>query len=413
MRENTYFPGSLAPVMLLACAVFGLASPATAQDDGPANGVVLKAHTESTESYPAEEDMLVGAREAGIRGSDIAGPLGGLLGALGDKAPIPEGKMADLKMLVAMGGYGLDQAIQKAGQPPEVESADVTIYIRPDLSRIEADEATMIWRPATASQGAGMWITDPSSGRLMAVDLNLMNSVAGQVAPGAEPRDYTIERVAGRAPEERLGHTVYLYRFSYTMPVDPSGIGAAMAGAGPGMGLNAGRIEASGTAWIAPDMPEGDDIAAFYTNFASSFGGQGMMGGLSSGMARMAELGVALETNDTTKAFIKRPVELESGAPGTIDVLVLQGTTHSVVTDVSRRPLDDEDFFGAEGEPPAGDPRSPAASPAPGVPPTPENCDCSCGAMKELEDLDEDDPDAMAKAMCAQQCVGQWMQCRQ
>lgn len=404
MQKIEHVPSVLASATLGASAILlGLVSPVMAQDGAQASGIVLKVHQESTEEFPAQDEMLVGAREAGVEGSELAAVLGGLLGALADAAPVPisAGDRMKLDLGLLLGGFKLDEAMRKAGQPPEVRYTDATIYIRPDLFRMEADEGTVIWRPATPGQDAAMWVTDPSSGQLIPLNLNIANSVAGSVAPGADAGDYEIQKVKGKASKEMLGHTVHFYRYSYTMDIDPFGMGGGTLGetlASSGTGPPA-RTETSGTAWIAPDMPEAGDIAAFYSNFASSLGGQGMLGGLTSGMAKMAELGVPLETTDTTTTYIKVLTETEAGEPATAELLVSRSTSKSEVTDISIQPLDDGDFFGEEGTPPP-------ATPDPGAP-----CDCGCDAMKELQDLDEDDPNAMAKAMCAQQCMSKWMAC--
>lgn len=390
-----------------------LASDAAAQQGG--SGVVVQVRQESTSRNVAMENMANQAGAAGVDASmlsmifsQMTGALEGGIAEAGLGSQLPAGLMTKLKVGGHLAAHEIAGGLEDA-RTPETESSDYTIYIRPDVFKMTSAELTMFWKPAGAGDGGGMWYTDPSSGRLVPLNLGQVDAFVGDAA---EHSGMEITPLPGAPTKEILGHTAHGYGYAYTMDLSMGG----MLGAGAGLPVSAENV-VEGEAWIARDMPQRNQIAAFYRNFAAGFGQGGMMGGLLGGMADLAALGVPLETTQTVRTFVNAALGGEEQR-----FLMMEGTSSSIVTDISDAVLTDEALFGPGGSPVdlAAAEAAPAATQVPGAAPAPgaegaakSVCDCGCDAFEELQDMDEDDPDAMAKAMCARQCAMKWMRCAQ
>lgn len=363
------------PVPAIACALIALAfSPAAAgaQDEGAEEKekeeqvVVVNVHTESTTTTAA----VPGLRQAAYLLQAITGEAPGDL--LGDFVSDPE----DLEAL-------------EAAASPVTETMDYVIYLRPEEFRLEAQGFTMLWRAGE------MWFTDPRTGVLTRVPLNRADSLA----EGKIDHDLIyVDPMPGAQTRGVSGHLTRGYDYGYSMyvPLHP--------------GDDAAEVEVVGEAWIARNLPEAEQIATFYRAFASAFDDQhSMMGGQATVMAKLSKSGVPLETKETSTVYMSVPQE--NGDLTSVPVMQTEATT--TVTSISTVPLRELEEE-AEAEPPADDlEEPPAQTQVPGgqPPDEPPPCDCSCTAFKELQNLDEDDPDAMAKAMCAQQCMAKWIGC--
>lgn len=395
-RTSAHRPFLIRSIAVGLVAVLSLPCATAAQDAGADEKekeeqvVVVKVHTVSTTTTAGNQAAgMAGMAGAGSKKDfavleDVLGILmaefGGdpLVGALGASA---SGSLADLKVALDEGGA------------PEAETMDYTIYIRPEEFRLKAQGFTMVWRSGE------MRYTDPRTGKLEPIDLNWVNS---NVAEGrVEHSGMEVTPMPGAQTKGVSGHLTRGYDYNYKMDV-PSPVAMGLGSMGDG----AAEVEVIGQAWIARSLPEAEQIATFYRNFASAFGDQqSMMGGQTAGMARLAEIGVPLETTETSSVYMMMPQENGDLAP----LRVLQTVSTTTVTDISTVPLSEVE----EEAPPPDLEEPPAATPVPGgqPPDEPEPCDCSCDAFVALQDFDEDDPDAMAKAMCAQQCMAKWVGC--
>jgi len=376
----------LVAVLSLPCAV--AAQNGEPDEKEEEQVVVLNVHTETTTSsnnMAASMGALPLADIGGIKGGAMSLFMQGLE-AMRDMG-LPQDLVSTIGIEGMKAGLKLDEELGEGGGP-KTETMDYVVYIRPEEFRLEAQGFTMLWRAGE------MWYTDPRTGALTAIDLNVANSAAqdrihhdGMIVtpmPGAQTKGVS-------------GHLTRGYDYSYTI-----GVGAESQAAA--------TVEVTGEAWIASRLPEREQIATFYQNFASAFGDQqSMMGGQTAGMARLAEIGVPLETTDTASVYMMTIDE--NGEPFPLRVRKTVSTT--TVTNISTVPLSELQEE-VEAEPPPVDlEEPPAETQVPGgqPPDEPEPCDCSCTAFEELQDLDEDDPDAMAKAMCAQKCMAKWVGC--
>jgi hypothetical protein len=378
---------------LAAFALLVVASGAVAQEQGYVEDmVVMKIHAK-TESYNVP--LKVGAMTAdayGLGSSKNVKYLNGILGYLFSQLGgmgLPSDLVGGLE---SASSEARDALLDEMDHPaePTTESMDYTVYLQSDLFRLEADGFTMIWR---AGQ---MWYTDPSTGRLTLASLEKAEDASRTIRySGADPTPLGQTQVL-------LGHEARGYQYDYEMSVPlPPGLELANEndeGA-------SGTVETKVEAWIASDLPEADQITAFYRNFANAFADQqGMMGGNAEGMARLAALGVPLKTTETSEVYMMFP---GGGDGGLVKALVRKSISTTTVTEISTRPLGDE--FSEEPPQPsvAGAPGE--ETPPPGQQPPP--CDCSCAAFEALKKLDKDDPNALAKAQCAKHCMSKWVKC--
>lgn len=335
----------------VTAAVLGVACGATAQDaaDEQAPGVVVQVEHESTTQNVMSESLASQAGAAGINGTMLASIFGqltgalesGLAGAPGLSDMLPANLMTKVKVGGHVAAHEVGSGLRDAATPDR-ESSQYTVYIRPDMFRLESDGFTMLWKPAGAGGSAGMWYGDPSTGELTQVDLGLVDAFIGDQT---QHSGMEITPLPGAPTREVLGTTARGYSYRYTMDRAGGGI--------PGMEMIALMIPISvqnvieGEAWLAPDLPEAGEIMAFFRNFAAGFGSEdGMMGGVLGGMAALAELGVPLETRETVQTFLIAPMGNQSHR-----IQMIEGTSTSRVTDISSRPLAADVFFGADGPP--------------------------------------------------------------
>jgi OmpA-OmpF porin, OOP family len=353
----------------------------------------LEVHTESETRNVLAEELAEEATAAGIDGGTINMLAWALIEALDDVSVIPADVRIKAQLATAFGATQASRGLREA-RTPERESADYTVYIQSDRFRLEADGFTMHWLPGDATTPPGMWFSDPATGQLSPVSLGEVDEALGDVVQHSGTQ---IRPSPGEPTREILGHTARAYTYRQTMDVRIPGFGAMAAAAAGGPDV-AAVIVVEGTAWIAPDVPEADVVAAFYRNFAGGFGSpQSMLGGQTAGMAALAELGVPLETTEDIATYLI--VALPPDAAGEADpelprrtqIQVLQGRSTSKVTGLSTGPLDDDLF--------------------PTGPPPPPECDCSCDAFKALQEMDRNDPNAIARATCARQCMSRWVRC--
>ncbi len=344
-------PFRRALIAVVTATAFGAACGATAQDGGDdqAPGVVVQVQHESTTRNVMSESLAKQAGAAGIDGTMLASIFGQLTGALEGglaEAPglsdmLPANLMTKVKVAGHVAGHEIGRGLRDAATPDR-ESSKYTVYIRPDMYRLEADGFSMLWKPAGAGGSAGMWVGDPATGQLTAVDLGQVDAAVGD---GARHTGMEITPLPGGPTREILGTTARGYSYRYTLDLSGNDI--------PGMEMIALMISISvqnvieGEAWLAPDLPDADEIMAFFRNFAAGFGGrEGMMGGVIGGMAALAELGVPLETRETIQTYLIAPLGNQSHR-----IRMIEGTSSSRVTDISSGPLAADLFVGADGFP--------------------------------------------------------------
>lgn len=413
----------LLPSLAMALAALAAGTAPLQAQSAAAPGVVIRTHQESTSRNVMAQGGAQDAAEAGVDGAMLSQLFDGVLdGALVGAAEVPELAAMipdDLVNKLRLGGmfaaYEIDGVLRDA-RTPDNESGDYTIFIRPDVFRMDADGQALVWIPASGGGRAAMYVSNPETGGMEYLDLSWANQGFGSAAEhsGVDPAPTGQTR-------QILGHTAHHYTYTYSMDVGIFGPMGAPPSSTDDAALPSARNEVTGELWVAPDMPQAAEISAFYANFASSFGG-GMLGGQTGVMADLAALGVPLAGGETLETY------LLSGLPGTEErTLVMESVSSFEVTEVSERVLTDEEMFGdllVDGElpePPADGVAAGGESAAPGAPsgtagsgsggPVRQECDCSCKGFEELQNMDENDPDAMAKAMCARQCMMQWATC--
>lgn len=395
--------------LCLAAAVLVSATDAMAQDD-PMEVVVLQVDQESTTRDVQMQEAATWADENGIDQSFLSSLFGQMADMIGIGLAAGPGELAamlppDLMNRIDLGGqfaaYKIGSELRDARTPDHEESSS-TIYIRPDLFKMVSEGQTMYWVPGGPGVSPSMWFEDPSSGQLKGVPLDLVDPVFGDAA---QHTGLEITPMPGSPSRIIAGHQAFGYSYGYVMnlgmipgmPIGPAGGENSPAGA---------QNVVEGVAWIAPDVPEGDRIAAFFANFAASFGQGGMMGGQTSVLADLTENGIPLETEETLRTY------LLSQVPGSEErKLMMESVSKTTVTVISVTTMTEDELFDGGPSPLDLEPAQDGGLADGNARRSQVECDCSCDAMRELEDLDEDDPDAMAKAMCAQRCVMQWMQC--
>jgi len=219
-----------------------------------------------------------------------------------------------------------------------------------------------------ADGSAGTWgVFDETSGRIMntlAFDQGINRTMELQNVGDVTRTGPTVSPTG--ATDVILGHTVTKYTYEYGMRLEPFGSGQP-------------RIEniVEGEAWVAAD-----------TAIAKSFNEARLFSVIASGIVGTdLGLGMPLRTSETTTVIIE--------GSGPQARMVVQGSSSSEVTSISRRALDNA-LFGVD---------QPAV----------KQCDCSCDAYKKLMAIGElpeaeqqAHPDAMPLAMCAPRCGFQW-----
>lgn len=390
-RTSAHRPILFRSIAVGLLAVVSLPCAAVAQDAGENEKekeeqvVVLNVHTESTTMpWTRESAAEFGALPVPDVGSVTNSVMSLFLqafGALHDMG-VPRDLLSEIGNKAARAGLKLEKAYE--GRGPKTETMDYVVHIRPEEFRLNAQGFTMVWRAGE------MKYTDPRTGKLRTIDLNWVNSEVAE-RRAIHHDGMQVDPMPGAQTKGVAGRLTRGYEYNYTMGVGSESQPTA-------------TVEVEGEAWIASNLPEGEQIATFYRNFASAFGDeQSMMGGQTAGMARLAEIGVPLETTDTSSVYMMRV-----GESGEIVPLGVRRTVSTTtVTSISTVPLSE-----LEEEAPPPDLEEPQVlGSQPPDEPEPEPCDCSCEAFAALQDLDEDDPDAMGKAMCAQQCMAKFVGC--
>ncbi len=337
--------------------------------------------------------MTDAAEVAADEASGLVAQVPGLASKLA--GVIPPDLMTKLQLGGQFAAFKIGSELRDA-RTPDQESSSSTIYITPDQFVMRSGGQMIVWMPASqgAPGSARMWYGSPGS--LTAVDLNHINAFVGDQAEhsGIEPRPLP------GGSRTIAGHSTRGYRYDYTMNLN---MFVTSPGGAPGVdGPASAQNEVAGEAWVATGIPEAEQVSAFFRKFADSFDG-GMMGGQIGVMADLADLGVPLETSDTLRTY------LLSQVPGSNErQLIMESISTSRVTDISMAMFTEEELFGPGGLSITAT-QAGSSSTQGGVVRKP--CDCSCTAFEELQELDDDDPDAMARAMCAQQCMQQWIGC--
>lgn len=389
------FPALLG--LTLHAAVY-VAAPLAAQETAAAGrGVVIQASV-TEETIPPELTREQGAAALGAMSATLEAVCS-LMDIAGGAMPMEVAAEFEGPLL-SLGDACRGDVVPPPTTPEPVHS-DYTIYIRDDLMTVEAaGYPKMVWQAAEGRQSK-MWFEDPETGRIVPFGLpggiTPLRSVE-ESTPAADADVDASTSPTGRT-DELLGYPVREYHTERAIrPGFAAQLTAMMADV---------SIQSRGSAWIAPETPYNEVVATFFANFATGTESQsgGVLTGLTSSMADGARLGVPLKSVDTTSVVLSAIID--SDVPSTVELEKTVDTT--VITDIRWEDIPDEKFWGDNPPPDGTDPRAPAATPSPS--PGDEPCDCSCEAMRELEDLDDDDPGALAKAMCAQECVTQWMHC--
>lgn len=422
-RNRTHRVGLLCALGVSLPAILCLVSGASAQTPT----VILQIEQETTSRNVQAQETAEWAAANGIDTGMLSMIFGQMTDAAGMGLAAAPGELtamlpADLMTKLQLGGqfaaFKIGSELRDA-RTPDRESSTGTIYITPDAFVMNSGGQMIVWMPAPRGGGsARMWYGSPGAG-LTPVDLNYINAFVGDQArhSGIDPRPLPGET------RTIAGHSARGYSYDYAMSLGMdgwAGMGAATGGAAGGAGAVSAQNVVEGETWIARGLPEAEQVSAFFRKFADSFDG-GMMGGQIGVMADLADLGVPLETSETLRTY------LLSQVPGSDErQLVMESVSTSRVTDISMTTLTEEELYGPGGLPldvAANEQGAGPAAATPGAPGAPgapgsgravsieQPCDCSCTAFEELQDLDEDDPEAMRKAMCAQQCMARWIAC--
>jgi hypothetical protein len=390
------------------------APPLAAQQEVVDTRLVIMNVRETEEDLTLNEEETVRLLEAARSGAC------NLLRAFGDAAP--ETSMSVVPLSLAESCYPERRITRLA---PRREVTDYTIFIRENRMAVHAAGLpTMVWRVIPGSH-AEMYFYDPETGEIQSFGgrdfenhfggpLEIINlQAADRMDAEHNPAQYQFISSYEGPDGERLGYPVHRHLF----------VDGVTAGGLASLGIPSGALILSvGHILIAPDTPYNGVVGRFFENFAAHVdsGSGGMLGGMTRAMALIGSAGVPMVMADTTTVTlpILATAAIDEGTgdlvgPPLQPIVVQRTSTRSEVTDIRFGHYGVEELEGIFGpEPPSleGTPDSPTPSRSGEGGEERPPCDCSCQAMHELEDLDESDPGALHKAMCAQQCMPQWLQ---
>jgi hypothetical protein len=256
-----------------------------------------------------------------------------------------------------------EQITERRG--PQV--SEYTVYIRDDLMRMDLGGSSLVARLSSDASTTTWVVLDEASGRI--VNTTAFDEGISRFGPAGQNMGEVVRTppVVTRTSrtDSILGRSVTQYDYEYGMNLEPFGSGQP-------------RVEATvkGHAWIATDSPVAQsDYEAALLSILSA----GVMG-------KDLGLGLPLRTSES------QVVKILSSTHGAV---VMEGSSSSEVTAISRQSLDDA-LFGVDQ-------------------PVVKQCDCSCEAYKRLmaigemsEEQQAAQPDAMPLAMCAPKCGFQW-----
>jgi hypothetical protein len=391
--------GAAALILLL-----GGSGAATGQE-----GVVIEVTTTSAEEMIPLEAALgeqLGGKDGIRKLDDMVAPFGAALDFL------LGGALSSSKVV---GGFG-DALDGRA--PPDVTRTSYTVYLRDRLMAVAAaGYPVMVWEVVDDGRSA-MWFLDPGTGRPITIPGTAWSAAIDLQAfdePGASGVTADVSKpVATGRTREMLGYTAREYSYKVSLH-RTFRVGQPGGYDDPFVSI---RLDIEGEAWVAPDSPFRDQVAAFYRTFAAGVGDQGAdraghLSGLTAHMAEIAALGVPLQTSESTTTYLWGP-----GGPDTsLGAPLSKAATTSIVTAIRAAPIDDKTFYG-DGEetaeqagPGAGNKQAPAPQQTP--------CDCSCASYTRLQEISRmskekqrTDPLAMSAAMCAPQCAVTWIACK-
>jgi len=352
------------PAVLRSLAALGLAAtfgpilPAQAQDAYPDLddiGLVMRVHTKSVEPNmtTTKNPFFAGGGPFSIL-VDVAARVADLFGRGED--------LVD----------GLDDFMN-----PNPSSRDLLILIKDDRMRVDMGTSSLLARLDENGAVLEWGVLDPGSGRV--VDSELFDVAVRErssapydgIAGGAD----NVE-VKNQGPTETdeikqiAGHTARRYDFSQTVRVYPVG---TSGGSYPVV-----VMERSSQVWIAEDgrYLNDPDASAVSHQFIQ---------GMPSELVRLTARGLVLGADDESTILTVMVNDMGHGEGG----IALDASSSFRVTSISREVVDDTLFAGFEQDKQA--------------------CDCSCSAFEALKKLDENDPNAMGKAMCANECTMKWV----
>jgi len=263
--------------------------------------------------------------------------------------------------------------------PAETTAETYTVYLKKDRMRLQTGTSAMLAALAPDGSAAEWAVLDPSTGRVVGTDVLAAGLNVNRWNPSGEVEveDVTVGPAAGGTTRQIVGQLAQPYHFAYTVTQFPMGRGE---------GAPKVVTKVDGHAWLAESGDYAGDsrLRAFFRNFAQTIGDQAP-GGSPSELARLHDYGLMLADSITAHAFLELKADERHG----LTLPVIESTSTSVVTSISRQPLDDTMFAGFER--------------------AEQECDCSCGAFEELKKLEEDDPNALGKAMCATECTMKWV----
>jgi hypothetical protein len=352
------------PAVLRSLAALGLAAtfgpilPAQAQDAYPDLddiGLVMRVHTKTVEPNmtTTKNPFFAGGGPFSIL-VDVAARVADLFGRGED--------LVD----------GLDDFMN-----PNPSSRDLLILIKDDRMRVDMGTSSLLARLDEDGAVLEWGVLDPGSGRV--VDSELFDVAVKErssapydgIAGGADNVEVKNQGPTKTDEIKQIAdHTARRYDFSQMVRVFPLG---TSGGSYPMV-----VMKRSGQVWIAEDGRYVNDPAASAVSHQ-------FIQGMPSELVRLTAQGLVLGADDES-TISTGMVDAEGSASG----IALDASSPFRVTSISREVVDETLFAGFEQDKQA--------------------CDCSCSAFEALKKLDENDPNAMGKAMCAQKCTMKWVQ---
>lgn len=343
-------------------SALALAHPLVAQDPYPDPdevGLVMRVHTETVTPRLSEDkdagfgELLMYIRYSRQLLEHLTDPF--------DRAPPPEEH---------------PESVEAA--PPAI--LDYTIYVKDDRMRVDMGSSSLLARLAPDGSVAEWGVLDPGSGRVVQSDY-FDEAVRERSTEPYDPAGGTGDNVELKVAEdpaptgetdEILGHVAREYQYSYELHIYPLG----RRPAGPDRGTVWIQVETTGTAWVAEEGPYvgNPDAASVFRVFVQSH---------PSKVATLADRGLLLAVSESSTISL-----VGADEPVMLGFEALETSSSFEVTSIDLQPVDDALLAGFEQGKQA--------------------CDCSCAAFEELKQLQEEDPNAMGKAMCSAECAMRW-----
>jgi hypothetical protein len=278
-----------------------------------------------------------------------------------------------------------NEALEDFG-PPETITQDVTVYIKGARIRVDIGANSLLGKLAPDGSVSEWAVLDPASGQVMESDF-FDAAMRGSEDPyAAFGGDVQLPpRQVSRTNETRQmqGHTVQRY-------VIEDGVALSTGLENENGDQLGAQLRSVTDAWVATDGPYTEDpgIVQFFRVFGGELGLMPRASGQPSSGDNLPPGALVLATREVADVSLA----IAGAGPGSS---IAQATSSTEIKSISRQELDDDLFDGFEAEE--------------------KECKCSCQEFVELQAIgrlpkaqQQNEPRAMALAMCAPECGMAW-----